>query len=190
MKKFTYLLSSLALTFLLTAPAYAQYATPTATPTSARDRFASKLSTIRDEKKKAIVQKMDQLISQLNARRTAIMLRHLEKIEEILGRVEMRTDTLAAEGKDVTTVRTAITKARDAIAAARTKVNAQSTKSYTINITTEANLGSAVSTARLALGRDLQAAHQSVVTARKAVRDVLVALSKVVGEKLTSTVNE
>lgn len=189
MKKFFLSVSALALSLAVVSPVFAQTTTPTATPTKAngREQFRVKLQTIRDEKKKAIVERIDQQIVNLNTIRTTIMLRHLTKIEEILNKVEARTNEVAATGKDVAAVRTAITKARDAIAAARTAVNAQVGKTYTINITTEASLGSAVATARKQFASDLLAAHKTVVAARKSVRDVLVALGKAVGEKLTET---
>lgn len=185
MKKFTSLLFVLALTLVIVTPAYAQTATRSGKIN--REEFRARLSAIRDAKKKTIVERVDKRIGELNTNRTATMLRHLTKIEEVLGRIEARTNTVATSGKDVTDVRTAITKARDAIAAAKTTVNAQAAKTYTIEVTTEANLGSAVSAVRTQFAADLQTAHQAVVTARKSVRDVLVALGKVVGEKLTET---
>ncbi len=184
MKKFAGLLSLLALTLVVVSPVFAETATRSG---KMNEEFRARLSAIRDEKKKAIVERIDQRIAQINANRTSIMLRHLTKIGETLNRIEARTDTVAASGKDVAAVRTAIATARTAITTAQTTVNAQAAKPYTINITTEANLGSAVSTTRQAFAKDLQAAHQSVVTARKSVRDVLKALAKVVGEKLTNT---
>ena len=193
MKKFILSISALALA--LVSPVFAENTTSGATDRQMkrdeiRADFRAKLVTLRDQKKKVILERLDTRMKELNANRTATMLRHLTKIEETLNKIETRTNTVAAPGKDVAVVRAAITKARDAIAAARTAVNAQAAKTYTIEITTEANLGSAASTVRTQLAKDLQAAHQMVVTARKAVRDVLVALGKVVGEKLTNTVEK
>ncbi len=188
MKKLAGLLSLLALVLIITTPAYALTASESAK--MKRDEFRANLAAIRDAKKQALVEKIDQRISQINANRTAIMLRHLTKIEEVLARIETRVNTLATDGKDVATVRTAITAARTAIAASRTAVNAQAAKTYVINITTEDKLGSAVSSTRTTFAKDLQAAHQTVVAARKSVRDVLKALAKIVGEKLTTTTEE
>lgn len=188
MKKFTTFICFLALALLVTTPVLAENAT--ASGAARREEFRTRLATIRDAKKKAIVERVDQRLAQINTNRTAIMLRHLTKIEEILARIETRVNDLSTSGKDVATIRTAITSARAAITTARTAVNAQAAKNYTIVITTEANLGSAVSSVRTAFAKDLQTAHQSVVTARKSVRDVLTALAKVVGEKLTNTVEK
>lgn len=170
--------------YLLTSsPIFAQETTPTPTKkplSEIRQEFRTKLAGIRDEKKKAIVEKMDQRISELNKKRTDLMVKHLAKIEEILNKVEAR-------GNDTPAVVTAIATARSSIATAKQQVSDQSGKTYTIEITTEGRLGAAVSAVRTALSKDLQTAHQSVVTARKSVRDVLTALAKVVGEKLSTS---
>lgn len=188
MKKITLLVCFLALAFLITTPVLAEKATGLAA--TKREEFRARLSTIRDTKKKAIVERVDQRIAQINTNRTGIMTRHLTKIEEILNRTEARALEAEKNGKDVIAVKTAITSARTAITSAKTTVSAQAAKTYAIDITTEANLGSAVSSARTAFAKDLQTAHQSVVTARKSTRDVLTALAKVVGEKLPESTEQ
>lgn len=187
MKKLAIILSLLALTLIVSSPALALTASESAR--MKRDEFRSKLTTIRDEKKRAIVDRIDQRLVLTNTNRTTIMLRHLAKIEEVLARIESRVNQLASTGKDVTSVRTAISTSRTAITTARTAVTTQAAKTYAISITTEDKLGTSVSTVRTAFAKDLQSAHQAVVTARKSVRDVLKALAKIVGEKLTDTTN-
>lgn len=186
MKKIFPVLLATGYLLLATATAKAQ----TSTPKLTREEFRARLSAIRDERKKTIVERIDQRMVEINANRTAIMLRHLTKIEEILSRIETRVDELSASGKDVVVIRTAIATARTAIATARTTVNAQTAKTYTLVITTEDRLGTTVSAARTSFAKDLQTAHQAVVTARKSVRDVLKAVAAVVGEKLTSTLEK
>ena len=185
MKKiFSLIIPCLVLLFAL--PVFA--AEPTRTPTrNPRQEFVNKLAAIRDEKKKAIVARIDQQIVKLNSGRTSTMLRHLDTIQGVLDKLKTKTQDLANDGKDVTAINAAITKAQAAIDSARTAITVQAGKTYTINITTDANLGSAVSNTRLAFARDLKTVHQAVVTARKATKDVLVAIAKVVGEKLQET---
>ena len=79
----------------------------------------------------------------------------------------------------VSAARTAVDKAKTAIAAARTAVEAQLAKTYTIQVTDEAKLKSAVAVAREALNKDLkalkelvQAAHKAVVEATKSLKGV------------------
>lgn len=188
MKKFTTLICFLALALFVTTPVLAENATGSGA--TKREEFRARLSAIRDAKKKAIVERVDQRIAQINTNRIGIMTRHLTKIEEILNRIEARALEAEKNGKDITAVTSAIASARTAIASAKTTAAAQAAKTYAIDITTEANLGFAVSSVRIAFAKDLQAAHQSVAAARKSVRDVLTALAKVVGEKLTNTVEK
>lgn len=191
MKKHLYFIPVLVLSLFLTTPVFAQnYAAPTPRGDDLRQRFMTKLGTIKDEKKKNIVTRIDQMIAQINTTRTTIMLRHLDQISAVLDKIQTRVTEVAASGKDVSAVTAAITKARTAIAASRTAVQAQAAKTYTINITTEANLGQAVSAIRLQFAKDIQATNKTVIAARRSVRDVLVALAKVVGEKLEDTTNK
>lgn len=205
MKKQIFLLVPL-LTFILAAPAFAQdyggsVTSAPSVPTARQERqqaredmqtaiqtaranFQAKLASIKNTQKQAIVARMDTRIAQINANRTTIMLNQLNRIESLLNRLETRANMAATSGQNITAVTTAITAARTAIANARTVVQNQSTKVYTINITTEANLGAAVSATRIKFAADLQTAHQSVLSARKAVVAVLQALAKVIGEKL------
>lgn len=194
-------LSLLSLTLLAASPVIAENAIPTLVPLKAtqmkdlREQFQAKLAALKDEKKKAIVARMDQLLNQLNTRRTAIMLRHLDTIEKVLVKLQARIGDFQKDGrlglsKDMADADAAAIKAREAIATARKIVQAQAAKTYTINITTEAGLGASVSTARLALARDLQKAHQSIVAARKAVRAVLTLVSRIAGEKLENVMEE
>jgi len=185
MKKFMSLLVCLAIALAITTPVYAQTATRSGKLN--REEFRTRLSTVRDEKKKAIVDRTDKRIVEINANRTSIMTRHLTKIEETLNKIETRALEVEKKGKDISAVRAAIATARTAIASAKAAIATQAAKTYTIDVTTEDKLGLAVSSTRTAFAKDLQAAHQSVVTARKSVRDVLKALANVVGEKLPNT---
>ena len=191
MKKFITLLLIFALTLIGASHVYAQPSqTPPVKRGDDRSEFRTRLSTIRDEKKKAIVDRTDKRIVEINANRTSIMTRHLTKIEETLNKIETRALEVEKKGKDISAVRAAIVTASTAIASAESAIATQAAKTYVINVTTEDSLGSAVSSTRMAFAKDLQAAHQSVVTARKSVRDVLTALAKVVGEKLPDAIEK
>ena len=114
-----------------------------------RDGFRAKLKTIRDEKKRAIVERLDTRFNEVNAKRTSEMGKHLDKMTEILGRVSPEIQT-----------------ARDAN-------TAQAAKVYTITISTEKNLKIDVGKVRSQLEADLKAVHELVVAARTAVRAVI-----------------
>lgn len=124
-----------------------------------RVKFEEKIKTIRDEKKKQIVEHADAKIAEINKRRTDAMLDQLNKMSEILVKAKARgADTAAAEA---------------AIASAKTAVVAQAGKTYTVEITTEDKLKVKVGEAMKALKTDLQAVHQKVVDARKATADAI-----------------
>lgn len=122
-----------------------------------RVEFKAKLAKIRDEKKKAIVEKLDARFAEVNEKRTNQMSGHLYRMSGILDKVT---------GKDVTA-------ARAAIQVASTAVSAQAAKSYLITITTEANLKMDVGKVRSQLESDLRVVHQLVIEARKAVQAVI-----------------
>ena len=124
-----------------------------------REKFKEKIKTIRDEKKKQIVEHTDAKIGEINKRRTDAMLAQLNKMSEILAKAKARgANTAAAEA---------------AVASAKTAVEAQARKTYTVEITTEDKLKIKVGEAMKALKTDLQAVHQKVADARKATADAI-----------------
>ncbi|MBI5358014.1 hypothetical protein HZB69_00055 [Candidatus Amesbacteria bacterium] len=121
-----------------------------------RMEFKTKVVKIKDEKKKLIVEKLDARFNEINAKRTAQMTKHLDKMSEILAKVT--GDTASASS--------AIQTARDA-------VTAQAAKTYVITISTEANLKMDVGKVRSQLEADLKSVNELVIAARKAVQSLL-----------------
>lgn len=118
-----------------------------------RAAFKEKLAEIKDEKKQKIIEKLDTRFNEVNAKRTAQMTKHLDKMSEILGKVT----------GDTSSARAAIQTARDA-------VTVQAAKTYVITISTEANLKTDVGKVRSQLEADLRAVNELVIAARKAVQ--------------------
>ncbi|GEM_PF-5635545 len=146
---------------VMAGPVMAKSATGSGTR---REEFKQKMQTIRDERKKKIVERADAKIAEINKRRTDAMTRHLDKMSEILAKVKARGgDTTAAEA---------------AVAEARSAVVAQAAKIYTITITTENKLKINVGETMKALKADLQAVHQKIVDARKATADAIRSVRK------------
>ena len=136
---------------------------------AAKTELKAKLEKIKDERKKQTVERLDNRFTEINTKQTNHLLNTLTRLEELLGKVSSRADKAAANGKDVSVARTAIEKAKTAIASARTALEAQLKKTYTIQVTDETGLKSAVAVAREALNKDLKAAREAVRTAHKAV---------------------
>jgi len=146
-----------------------------------RDELKTKLQKIKDERKKMVVERIDQSLTDLNSRMMTHYVNVLNQIDDVLGRVVSRTDKAQANGKDVTAVRTAITNAQNAIAAARAAVAVQVSKVYSMSITSDTTLRSAVGAARQTLHDDLKKVADSVKAARDVVRQAAVSLAQIRG---------
>ena len=140
-----------------------------------------KLSSIRDERKKALVEKLDKHFKEIDNRMAGHFTKILDKLEDVLGKIDDRADKAETNGKDVSSIRTAIDAAHKLIQTARDLITAQAGKTYPINITTEDKLGPAVSSSRNALHDDLQKIRDAAHAARKGVGDAVRALSAIQG---------
>jgi len=129
----------------------------------------ARLEKIKDGRKKAAVERLDNRFTEINAKMANHWLNALTRLEELLNKVSGRADKAEANGRDVAAVRAAVEKAKTAIAAARTALEAQLAKTYPIQITDETRLKSAVATARELLNKDLKAVREAVRAAHKAV---------------------
>ncbi len=146
-----------------------------------RDELKVKLQNIKDDRKKAAVEKIDKGLADLNSRTTTHYAKVLDQIEDVLARVVSRADKAQANGLDAVKVRAAVTDAENAISAARTAVAAQASRVYTMNITGDAGLKDAVGAARKGLHDDLKKVGESVKAAREAVRQAAVTLAQIRG---------
>jgi len=84
-----------------------------------REQLKEKLAAIKDERKKQIVERVAQQLNELNERQTNHLVQVLDKLDTALGRVGTRTDKAEANGRDISSVRTAISAANEAITASR-----------------------------------------------------------------------
>lgn len=136
---------------------------------STKEVFQQKLALIRDEKKKAIVQKINDRITEINKKMTDKMTLGLTNLSTILANLDSRAITLKTTGKDTTSYDASSSKAKSAIATSLTAVNAQAAKTYTITITTEGALKINVGTTVSLFKTDLAAVHKMVIDAKQAV---------------------
>jgi hypothetical protein len=137
---------------------------------TARAELATKLSVVKDERKKELAAQTGDQFNQANAKITAEMTANVGKIEAVLGTISAGADAKATAGVDVSAVRADIDAAKSLIAAAREAITAQTAKTYTVTISTEANLKTDFSAVRTQLAADLKAVQDKVVAAREATR--------------------
>src|SRR3989338_2905861 len=145
-----------------------------------RVELKNKISTLRDEKKKQIATRLDEQMARLNARWTDHFNNVLDRLSEIIGKIELRADKAQAMGKDVSAVRTAIQNAKTAIESARVAVEAQAKKTYIATFTSEDKLGVAFKTVREQLHKDLFGLRDGAMkSAREEGKNALQALKSV-----------
>lgn len=143
-----------------------------------RDEFKAHLLLIKDEKRKALVEKIDTKLSDVNASQSARFTEILTRLQGFLDKINKTTAQ--------PNVLAGIAAAQTAIDTAKTAVAAQAGKVYTMNIvddtTLKANAGVTVSQFRL----DIMAVYKLVVDAKIAVQKLFVESSLIKKEATSS----
>ena len=152
--------------------------------TEAREEFRERLSELRDKRKAAIVEKLVTKFDTVNDRWVAAWNHVLERLGLLLDKMESRTQMLADEGYDVSSVEDGIADAKSAIDSAQAALDTQEGKVYTVEITDEDSLRTDVSEAVLAFRADLQAVKDEVKSAQESVRTVLNLMKEVSSQTL------
>lgn len=127
-----------------------------------KDEFKIRIQTIKDQRKKLLVERIDAKLAQVNAKHTSRFSDVLTRLQGFLDKIKQSTtDTKVLD--DVAVAQTAIDTAKAA-------VETQAAKIYTMTIaddsTLKLNAGTTVSQLRL----DLMAVHKLVVDAKQAVQ--------------------
>ncbi|MDO8429029.1 MAG: hypothetical protein Q7S88_00165 [Candidatus Daviesbacteria bacterium] len=148
-----------------------------------KSALSARLKTHKDQKKAQIIERVDEMLNTVNTNRTEAMLKHLEKVESILTRVEERVDKAETAGKDGSSARGAIAQAKISIDQARVAALEQGNKDYTVSISSESGVRAEVKVVRDKLGTDLKNTHQIVKAAHDAVRGAIQAVNLLHGEK-------
>jgi len=156
---------------------------------SRRAEFETKLNTIRDERKRNLVQKINNQLADFNERVTGHFGEVIDKLSAALQRIIARVNQAEERDFDVTSVRTAIANAEAAIANAKNSVVEQAGKSYIIEITDEATLRAAAKAAKDALQADLRKVREIVKIAHDAVRRAATAFASIRGANNEVEVN-
>lgn len=123
--------------------------------TAKREEFRTKLQTIKDEKKKILVDRIDSKLTNVNAKHTDRFIHVLSNLQTLLDKINENLDK---------------TQAQVAIDAAKLAVEDQAVKTYTITISTETALRSDVGAVVSQLRQDLTSAHKLIVDAKQEVQ--------------------
>lgn len=144
-----------------------------------REEFKVRLQTIRNEKKKAAVERIDTKIANTNEVHTVRFTSILVKLQSILDRVSQKASEAKANGKDTTVLDSSIVSAQAAIDSAKAAVSAQAAKTYVIQISDEATLRNSVGTTTSQFKKDLRDVRKAIVEAKQAVQNAVRELAKV-----------
>lgn len=153
-------------------------ATPTEERFSKREQFRTKLMEIKNEEKRALAERLQQRIDEVNIRLCENYENYLKKIEMILDKMEDIVAELKTKEINTENVEKMVQQARDKIAELKAKISQQKEKDYTVNITGEkflrVNFGSTMSQLR----KDHQSLRTEIKSLRKLVGQILIELRK------------
>jgi hypothetical protein len=127
-----------------------------------RGEFEASILKIKDQKKKALVEKIDAKITEVNKNQTSRFLEILATLQGFLDKIKQSTtDTKVSEN---------VTAAQFAINLARNSVNIQATKAYPMEITDDVTLRSNAEKIVSQFRQDITTVYKFVVDAKQAVQ--------------------
>lgn len=153
-----------------------------------REKFASRAAALKDRltkfKDKVKAQRVDRInteLSNINKRRTDEMSRNLNRISEILTRLENRVAESTSSAASTDAVQGSITTAKTQITLAKEIVASQSAKDYTIQVSSESAVKADATKQRDLLHTDLKSTQAVVKQARTAVSAAIKAFGQALG---------
>lgn len=149
-----------------------------------RDEFKVKLQTIKDQKKKALVERIDAKLNAMN-------IKHTDRYTKVLSNLQTILDKISKSATE-TAILANISTAQNAINSAKLAVENQAAKPYVITISTETALRSDVGIVMSQFRQDLVATHKAVIDAKQAVQgliSVLKGTNAIIREQATSSAN-
>ncbi|MCR4305591.1 MAG: hypothetical protein NUV73_00730 [Candidatus Daviesbacteria bacterium] len=148
----------------------------------------TRLQNFRDQNKAVLAERINTNLNNVNQNQTTRMQSHLDKMSEILDRLEARVNSGKPDIKDPISARAAIESSRTNISTASAAVSAQALEDYTITITSEGRIGLDAKTQRDALHKDLKATRQTVQEAKQSVASAIrIAKSGLIPKESTSS---
>jgi hypothetical protein len=149
--------------------------------------FREQIQTIKDVRKKMLVERIDDRIATADARLTSKMTAALTRMSAILAKIKTKGAVLKAQGKDTTALDAAIAAAETAIANAQSAVDTQAAKTYTATIGDDATLKNTIGQMVSGFRLDIMATYKTVIDAKQAVMKALSELAKLGGVGDTAT---
>lgn len=141
-----------------------------------REEQKQKREEIRDAKKKEIIDKVEQIISANNERRTNHLNEVLGRLGEITAKIQSRIEKISAQGVDVSAANSALETAKTAVSNAQAAVSEQAGKSYIVEVTDEDKLRQDAQVTFTRFKSDIKSAYNLVKSARDSVKAAIEAV--------------
>ncbi len=145
-----------------------------------KDKMASrsaelkaKLAKFRDKTKAARVENINTNLNALNKRHTEQMSNSLTRISTVLTKLKTWVAEQEAAGKDVASLKSAISETEAAWTAADAAVKDQADNDYTIVVNTESTVRVDAQTARDTLRTDLKSVHDKLINVKQTLATAL-----------------
>lgn len=142
--------------------------------------FKAQLSALKDQRKKTVVENIDNKISFFNQNHVEKMVNALDSLQQILDKISSQSSQLKAKSINTATLDTSVANAQNAIASAKTQVLNQASKEYVATISGETKLKAEVGVTVSQFRLDLQTANKSIIEAKQAVHNAASELAKLV----------
>ncbi|MFA7191852.1 MAG: hypothetical protein WC089_00935 [Candidatus Paceibacterota bacterium] len=145
---------------------------------AAKEALKKTLGIMKDEKKKASVENIANIIDNANKNTGTRFTNTVNSVENVLVSIKSRSEKVGATGADTTAVLAEISKAEALITEARTAISTQSAKVYTIDVTDSTKVKEAMKATRDLFNADIKAVQEKVKLARDGVKKAADVLKK------------
>jgi hypothetical protein len=112
--------------------------------TQQKEDFKEKVQNIKDEKKQAVVAKIDEKLSDRQTRLVSVLTKHLERLDAAIMTIEDKAELLTDDANK-SKLTQQISEARQSIIVAKQAVETQSQKVYAPDVSSESRLKAIVS---------------------------------------------
>lgn len=112
--------------------------------TQQKEDFKEKVQNIKDEKKQAVVAKIDEKLSDRQTRLVSVLTKHLERLDAAIMTIEDKAELLTDDANK-SKLTQQISEARQSIIVAKQAVETQSQKVYAPDVSSESRLKAVVS---------------------------------------------
>lgn len=145
------------------------------------EEFRAKLQTIKDEKKKVVVARMNDQLCMVQKKRADAMQKSVDMMTRILAKVTAKLNGSPSEAVNV--AETARLAARDAVTVFAARTCGVTLSGDPTKVRTE------VQVARLALETDAKTAQEKIKSARKLTSDAVRSVAVIVGDRVPEGLN-